>query len=289
MRTEREMLDLILQTARQDERIRAVILNGSRANPNAHRDIFQDFDVVYLVTDVASFKVDPEWIKRFGEIMVMQLPDEMQDAPPENQESYAFLLQFKDGNRLDLTLQPVSRVADAVADSLTVALLDKDHIIPPLAPPSEKGYLPQPPTPKQFADCCNEFWWCSPYVAKGLWRGQITYAKSMLDRTLREQLMKMIDWYVGVHTGFSKNPGYLGKHLQDCLPPDLWSILMATYSDADPDHTWDALHAMGGLFRCAATPVAEHFGFDYPQGDDERVTAYLEHVRSLPRHATAMY
>lgn len=35
MRSEQEMLDLILDTARQDERIRAVILNGSRANPNA--------------------------------------------------------------------------------------------------------------------------------------------------------------------------------------------------------------------------------------------------------------
>ncbi|HEX8992824.1 MAG TPA: aminoglycoside 6-adenylyltransferase [Anaerolineales bacterium] len=289
MRTESEMLDLVLQTAREDERIRAVILNGSRANPNAERDIFQDFDVVYLVTDVASVKADPGWIKRLGEIMVMQLPDDMQDPPPANQESYAYLLQFMDGNRLDLTLQPISRVNEAIADSLTVALLDKDNMIPPLASPSERGYLPRPPTAKQFADCCNEFWWCSPYVGKGLWRGQVTYAKSMLDRYLREQLMKMIDWYVGVQTGFSKNPGFLGKYLQDCLPPDLWRMLMATYSDSAPDHTWEALYAMGELFRRVALPVAEHFGFNYPRGDDERVTAHLKHVRSLPRQAKAMY
>src|SRR5687767_507179 len=35
MRGEKEMLELILDTASRDERIRAVILNGSRANPNA--------------------------------------------------------------------------------------------------------------------------------------------------------------------------------------------------------------------------------------------------------------
>ena len=38
MRSEREMYDLILGFARADERVRGVILNGSRANPNAPRD-----------------------------------------------------------------------------------------------------------------------------------------------------------------------------------------------------------------------------------------------------------
>jgi aminoglycoside 6-adenylyltransferase len=66
MRSEREMLDLIVGVARGDERIRAVIMNGSRVNPNAPRDIFQDYDVVYFVTDVAPFKNNLEWIKRFG-------------------------------------------------------------------------------------------------------------------------------------------------------------------------------------------------------------------------------
>lgn len=83
MRTEQQMLDLIFETARCDERIRAVIMNGSRANPSAPRDPFQDFDIVYLVTDVDSIKYDYEWIKRFGEIMIMQMPEDMQDPPPE--------------------------------------------------------------------------------------------------------------------------------------------------------------------------------------------------------------
>lgn len=40
MRSEQEMFDLILNTARDDERIRAVYMNGSRTNPNAPKDIF---------------------------------------------------------------------------------------------------------------------------------------------------------------------------------------------------------------------------------------------------------
>lgn len=74
MRSEREMLELIIDTARADDRIRAVVLNGSRANPDERRDIFQDFDVAYVVADVASFTDDHAWIDRFGERMILQTP-----------------------------------------------------------------------------------------------------------------------------------------------------------------------------------------------------------------------
>jgi aminoglycoside 6-adenylyltransferase len=46
---------------------------------------------------------------------------------------------------------------------------------------------------------------------------------------------------------------------------------------------------MCDLFRTIATGMAEHFGFDYPHGDDERVSAHLKHVQSLPRDATEIY
>ena len=87
MRSEAEMLDLILNTARHDERVRAVIMNGSRVNPNAPKDFFQDYDVVYLVTEKEFFLADPSWINVFGERMILQLPDEMSDPPPEGTES----------------------------------------------------------------------------------------------------------------------------------------------------------------------------------------------------------
>ena len=72
MRTEKEMMDLILGVAKKDERIRAVYMNGSRTNPNAARDILQDYDIVYVVEETGSFIEDKGWIKTFGEILFMQ-------------------------------------------------------------------------------------------------------------------------------------------------------------------------------------------------------------------------
>jgi len=207
MRSEQEMLDLILNTALEDERIRVVVMNGSRANPNAPRDIFQDFDIVYLVTDPSPFIRNLKWIHRFGELMILQLPDDMQDPPPDQQAGYGYLMQFADGNRIDLGIYPLSSLGELLKDSLTVVLLDKDGRIGDIPPMSESGYLPQPPTAKQFSDCCNEFWWVCPYVAKGLWREQILYARYMLDEVVRPELMKMLAWYIGAQTGFKINPG----------------------------------------------------------------------------------
>jgi aminoglycoside 6-adenylyltransferase len=46
---------------------------------------------------------------------------------------------------------------------------------------------------------------------------------------------------------------------------------------------------MGDLFRRVALPVAAHFGYTYPHGDDARVTAHLVHVRRLPQDAKEIY
>jgi len=290
LRSEQEMFDLILSVARADERIRAVVLNGSRANPNAPRDLLQDFDVIYLVRGSSEpFRANLEWLSQFGELMILQLPEEMGAPPPSGSRDAVYLAQFMDGNRIDLSIYPLERWPELKNDSLSVLLLDKDGALGPLPPPGEASYLPQPPDAKAFADCCNEFWWVSPYVAKGLWRRELPYAKSMLDEYVRAQLMKMLRWQIGIQTGFQVNPGKDGKYFEHYLPPGQWALLLRTYADADYSRNWDALEAMGALFRQAARFVAEHCGFDYPAGEDDRVSAFLRRIRALPPDAKEIW
>jgi len=66
-------------------------------------------------------------------------------------------------------------------------------------------------------------------------------------------------------------------------------MLEKTFADAADEHTWAALFTMGDLFRITANQVAAAMGFDYPRRDDERVSAHLQHIRSLPRNAARMY
>ena len=123
-------------------------------------------------------------------------------------------MQFMDGNRIDLGIFPLSQLDDVRDDSLAILLLDKDNLFALFRHRVKRQYLPKPPSEKAFADCCNEFWWVSPYVAKGLWRQEILYAKYTLDEYVREQLMKMLRWHIGVKTEFLINPGKMGKYFR---------------------------------------------------------------------------
>lgn len=282
MRSEEEMFALILNTARNDERIRAVILNGSRANPNAKRDLLQDFDIIYLVSEMGSFLADPGWVDCFGERIIMQLPDEMDDPDCPSRQHFAYLMQLADGSRIDLTLVTRGYYFSRPFDSLSVLLLDKDGEIPAFPPASESDYLPQPPTEREFFNCCNEFWWVSPYVAKGLCRRELPYAKHMLDEAVRAQLDKMLIWHIGLKGNFKVNPGKAGKYFEQTLEPELWQMLKKTYSGADYEETWQALFAICALFQKVAQPLAIKFNYTYLLQEDERVNEY---IRSLQQRS----
>lgn len=282
MRTEQEMMELIFKFANRYDDIRAVVMNGSRVNPNARRDPFQDYDIACYVREVATFRRNPDIPGFFGELMILQTPEDMGDPPPVDEGWYSYLMQFMDGNRIDLSFHPLDRLRDICDDSLSVVLMDKDDQIAKLPPPDDRSYLAQKPDAKAFDDCCNEFWWLNSYVAKGLWRDELTYAKHMLDTYLREELMKMLTWYFGMRTDFKKSPGKFGKYLQAGLEDELWKALEATYSDSNPDHNWQALFAMDELFGLVAREIASRFGFTYPDQESRRVTDFIHQIKDLP-------
>ncbi|MGV8026007.1 MAG: aminoglycoside 6-adenylyltransferase [Anaerolineaceae bacterium] len=121
----------------------------------------------------------------------------------------------------------------------------------------------------------------STYVAKGLWRGEITYAKFMLDEIMRTQLMKLLTWYIGMQTGFRCNPGKQGKYFQQYLSAKEWEMLLQTYADVDHEHNWAALFSMAEIFRSIALQVAEHFALEYP---DEEYVPVLKYLKEIKQH-----
>ena len=76
MRAESEMYDIIIRTAESDDRVLAAYLKGSRANPNAHKDICQDFDIMYVVKETESFRTDLSWMEPFGKVILKQEQDD---------------------------------------------------------------------------------------------------------------------------------------------------------------------------------------------------------------------
>lgn len=290
MRTEQEMLELILQVAQRDERVRAVGLDGSRTNPNVPKDMFQDYDIVYIVTDMQSFIDDKSWIDCFGERIIMQTPEDMAMFPPELGGNFSYLMLFADGNRIDLILCPLENKDNWNSDDkLAIILLDKDESLPPLPAPTDEDYWVKEPSAAFFRDCCNEFWWVSTYVAKGLWRRELLYALDHLNLYVRPMLLKMLEWKVGIATGFSISIGKNGKYLEKHLSREEWQALLATYPAGGYAEVWEALYVATGLFRETAKEVTAQLSFTYELEEDCGVMRYLQRVQQLDPKANTIF
>ena len=73
-------------------------------------------------------------------------------------------------------------------------MLDKDENLPPLPVASDKNYTVTVPDQQQFNDCCNEFWWVSTYVVKGLCRNELFYAVTHLYEYCQQELLRLLSW-----------------------------------------------------------------------------------------------
>ena len=286
MRTEQEMYETILDIARKDDRVKAVYMNGSRTNPNASRDIFQDYDIVYVVDETASFIEDKKWIRKFGDIMYMQYPDESPDYPNDKNNHYGWLMQFCDGNRVDLTVQTLSYAREHIADDkLCRVLLDKDNVLPAIGESTDRERYVKRPTEEQFLSCCNEFWWCSNNIAKGLWREEITYAQDMTNFVVRKQLEKMLSWKIGVKEDFGVSIGKSAKYMNRYLEKETYQRYLKTYFAADVEEAWKAVSVMCKLFDQTAKEVAAALNYRYDEHEAEMAEKYLMDVRFLPKDA----
>lgn len=278
MRTEREMMDVILSFAQENEYIKVVGMEGSRTNTTVPKDDFQDYDITYIVTDMPAFVENEEWLDVFGKRIFMQKPEAMSLFNQQLGNWYSYLMLFEDKNRIDLTIVPLEEL-DLYLSSETLidVLLDKDNLVGDFPLPTNATYHVQEPTSQMFDDSCNEFWWVSTYVVKGICRKEFIYAADYLNQIMRQELLRMISWKVGIETEFSESVGKFYRFLEKKVDKDLWERIMATYCLDSYEELWDSFFACQALFREVSKEVADELGFMYPDYD-EKITKYTNEL-----------
>ena len=223
---------------------------------------------------------------------MMQLPVENDRAMglDVDEESYAYLIQLVDGNRVDCVLKTLKASLVELSESrLKKVLLDKEGILPILPEASDETHWVQRPSKEAYDACCNEFWWIWLNVAKGLWRGELLYAMEMLDACIRPELLRMLSWMAGARRNFGCSVGKCGKYLDRFLEKEEWEAYLATFVRADPEEIWQAADVMCALFSDTAKKVGEMLGYPYTEAWETGSRTYLERVRSLPKDAENIF
>jgi aminoglycoside 6-adenylyltransferase len=279
-----EVLGRLVGWAESEPSVRAVVLTSTRASPQARVDALSDYDVILFVTDADAMSETGTWQSAVGRPAARWGDQDELDG----RTTFFRGVVYEDGLKVDYSIWPAA-LLDAIAarddlpDGLDVGyrvLLDKDGRTAGWASPTYRAHIPSPPTKEEYEALVEEFWWSTTYVAKGLWRGEIVFAKFALDRDAKlGALGRLLEWRIELDHDWSLKPGAYGRGLERLLPPDLWSELAATYVGAGVEENWEALVRTIALFRRVAKEVGEALGYAYPQAVDDAVTAHLEAVR----------
>lgn len=150
IRKEHEILTLILDLANNHQAIRAVTLEGSRANPNIKKDIFCDYDISFFLDKqtLQTFKNDTDdtWLQNFGKSLMLQKPESMELYPHDLKEGWlSYLCLFDDGVRIDFKLIPLDDVEFyKTNEPLMQVLLDKDKRFADALPASDYAFHIKP-------------------------------------------------------------------------------------------------------------------------------------------------
>ena len=151
---ESDVVRRLIAWAEQQVPVRAMLLTSTRANPHALVDVFSDYDVVLVVTDIHPFFADRTWLQDFGQVLVVYW-DPIHPAPDYGIEQVANVTLYEDGLEIDFTLWPVALVrriaaAPTLPADLDVGytiLVDKDHLTDGMKrQPTPPTFRPRRPT-----------------------------------------------------------------------------------------------------------------------------------------------
>ena len=266
MRTEPQMLDLIFQTAKVLQ-VNAVAMSGSRTNPNAPKDEFQDYDVVYIVEDLDALAADLSWLEQFGNRLIEQY------NVLGNRRLY--LMLFEDGNRIDLTLCPKDHIQEWVDSEADYTVLKDEKGLFESYTTSPQRYWTSPASQTNFEKACNEFWWVSAYVVKGICRNQLIYATDHLYGICQQELLKVLAWQVASDKG-TVDVGKNYKYLFNYLPIEKEKEFSNLFDFSSVEKLTQSLFATMQLFNREAQILAQKMGFAYDKEVAEKMIQYAK-------------
>ena len=277
MKPEVDQFTELIDWGKDSENVRAMLMTGSRAEPNSFTDSLSDYDIELYVKDTAPFLKD-DWMEFLGNIMI-RWP--LEPASTFSEHWITRLVIFTNGSRFDFQITGLQNPDHSTLRHGFKIILDKDNLFSCLAADPIRDKPVSVPDEKKFLDLVNAYFWDATYVAKCLRRNELFYAKYMLDSNLRfSKLQVILEWHINMINDIPVNTNKYGRFFRKYLSQELWSRVENTFAGAGIDDNWNALFNMTDLFRKLAVEISLHYGFSYPEATDRAVTAYCKKIQS---------
>ncbi len=286
------LIGKFIDWASDEHDIRAAVVIGSRARGDHPADEWADLDVVVLTEHPERLLAQTDWIINIGVPVLTFIEPTASGGEQERR------VLFEGGLDVDFAIIPCDKVqhlletANTSGDlALVMAaalgrgmrlLLDKDALIDRLnrllayvQPPP-----PSAPTQQMFLQTVNDFWYHSVWTAKHLRRGELWWAKTGCDGSLKYSLRQMLEWHARATRGAHYNTWFNGRFLEQWADPRALEQLPMAFAHYDEDDIWQALFATMNIFRWLSTETAARLEYSYPAAADAYATRLVRDLFS---------
>lgn len=209
----------LLEWARCQDGLAAVILTGSRARKHATIDAASDYDVEIFLAEPARYGLSSEWLEEISPVWVYIDPSK--DNAGEGNEEVPRLVFFSRGTKADLRIRStkaLTELADGGLDDLYdrgyVVLADPSGLASRLPAPSGHSPRIRPPTNADLLDVCSEFWFEAAHIPGLLARDELWVVK-FREGTMKSMLLRLIEWDALARLGPKVDVWHVGPHMRD--------------------------------------------------------------------------
>ena len=270
------LLKPLLEWARDVEHIRAAVITGSLARVDGSADEYSDLDVQIITRDIGRLTRDDSWLDKLGEVWI-RFPL-YRDVPYR-------LVWFAGGRKVDfqfvhldeiLAMRESGELSDEYRRGYRVAL-DKDGLYAGLPPSPHVFPSPVLPSQGEVEAVINEFWFEAIHVAQFIRRREFWVAKYR-DWTMKEDLLRLIEWHARATATEEVNTWLLGKRIMQWADADTADAIETIWPRWDAAEMWTALLVQLELFRRLARELHAALGFDYSEA---KYLAIEQYIRQL--------
>lgn len=284
-KTEKEIIESVLNYAEKDESVRAVI----RTNLLPKRE-YDYYNFCFVADDLEKYNGDI-FDNCFGERILLyrgdrNYPDLFQD------KTKAHLMVFGDGTTIAINVMGKDAFLgrynrEQIHENVWIGdtylkILDKDNILPEIERLDEKQtWFAGMPSEEEYNGTNNEFWWVLKTFAEYTLRKELPSAMFYLNMPVRDLLNRMIRWHLFLQAGQPVDMGILDCNMEKLLDCELFSLYKETYPTADYEQIWKAFDAVVKLWTTIGKDIAKRCGYAYPTDAEKNM---LSLIRSMKKH-----
>lgn len=267
--------NILLDIGRKTENIRLMLMTGSRVNPLASRDRYEDYDIIYGAKDPKALLEDPSFLEDLDPIFIYS-----ENYKPYNKakESVNFKVLTSWQTKVDIEIIPLEDLDRVLTNNTLLSLvMDKDNLIKKLPLASDISYRVMRPTKNEFEMAVYEFFAgvldLLPYLYRKSYIGSIQEK-----RKLEDGINKMLAWDLAYKGDFKVNFGKNYKDLENYMDDGQLEALYKTMDYRDIDTMWEALFTSMSFFRSLGLGLGQRLNYAYPKKMDVAITSYVREV-----------